>query len=139
RDAHSALELAQVLWLRGRAGLTPASPADNAHKACARIETLLPSQTVRSEEQIKFQQFATPPRIAWLLARVCALRAGDTVLEPSAGTGMLAHWAAKADARLILNEISPLRRDCLACLFPQATLTGHDGELIDELLDPRQV
>ena len=139
RDAHAALELAQVLWLRGRARLTPASPADNAHKAFALIETLLPSQTVRSEEQIKFQQFATPPRIAWLLARVCALRAGDTVLEPSAGTGMLAHWAAKADARLILNEISPLRRDCLACLFPQATLTGHDGELIDELLDPRQV
>ena len=139
RDAHAALELAQVLWLRGRAGLTPASPADNAHKVFTLIETLLPSQTVRSEEQVEFQQFSTPPRIAWLLARACALRAGDRVLEPSAGTGMLAHWAAKADARLILNEISPLRRDCLACLFPQATVSGHDGELIDELLDPRQV
>ncbi|AGH50658.1 methylase/helicase [Sphingomonas sp. MM-1] len=139
RDAHAAIELAQVLWLRAHAGLTPASPADSAHEAFTLIETLLPSQTVRSEEQIELQQFSTPPRIAWLLARACALRAGEAVLEPSAGTGMLATWAAKANARLILNEISPLRRDCLACLFPQATVSGHDGELIDELLDPRQV
>ena len=139
RDAHAAIELAQVLWLHAHAGLAPESPADDAHAAFAQLEALLPTQTVRSEEQIELQQFSTPPRIAWLLARACVLRAGEPVLEPSAGTGMLATWAAKADARLILNEISPLRRDCLACLFPQATVSGHDGELIDELLDPRQV
>jgi predicted RNA methylase len=61
--------------------------------------------------------------------------ADELVLEPSAGTGMLAVWAAKAGARLALNEISPLRRDCLSALFPAARVTGHDGELIDELLD----
>src|SRR3546814_12344887 len=49
---------------------------------------------------------------------------------------MLAIWAAKADARLALNEISPLRRDCLNALFPAARVTGHNAELIDELLDP---
>jgi len=139
RDAHAALELAQVLWLQGNVGLTPASPAAAAEAAFARLEALLPSQTVRSEEQIELQQFATPPRIAWLLARACALRVAETVLEPSAGTGMLAVWAARANAGLILNEISPLRRDCLGILFPEAMLSGHDGELIDELLDPRQV
>ncbi|MGX7952987.1 strawberry notch-like NTP hydrolase domain-containing protein [Tsuneonella sp. HG249] len=139
RDAHAALELAQVLWLRDSAGLTPASPAAAADAAFARPEVLLPSHTVRCEKQIELQQFATPPRIAWLLARACALRMGETVLEPSAGTGMLAIWAAKAEARLILNEISPLRRECLGLLFPDAEVSGHDGELIDELLNPLQV
>ncbi len=85
RDAHAALELAQVLWLRDSAGLTPASPAAAADAAFARPEALLPSHTVRSEEQIELQQFATPPRIAWLLTGACALRMGEAVLEPSAG------------------------------------------------------
>lgn len=139
RDAHAALELAQVLWLRDRADLTAASSLHDADRAFAQLEKSLPSQTGRSEEQIELQQFATPPRLAWLLARAAGLRLRETVLEPSAGTGMLATWAAKANARLLLNEISPLRRDCLACLFPDAIVSGHDGELIDELLDARQV
>ena len=42
----------------------------------------------------------------------------------------------KATARLALNEISPLRRECLGVVFPEATVTGFDGELIDELLTP---
>jgi len=86
--------------------------------------------------QVELQQFAIPPRIAWLLARACALEVGETVLEPSAGTGLLAVWPAKSDTRLILNEISPLRRECLACLFPGVAVNGHDG---DELLDPLRV
>ncbi|TCD04072.1 methylase [Erythrobacteraceae bacterium CFH 75059] len=139
RDAHAVLELAQVLWLRDSAGLSLGSSMRDAEAVFAQLETLLPSQTVRSEEQIALQQFATPPRMAWLLSRACALQGSETVLEPSAGTGMLAVWAANAGARLILNDISPLRRDCLVCLFPDAGVTGHDGELIDELLDPSQV
>lgn len=139
REAHAALELAQVLWFQDSVGLSPMSTVALAGDTFSKLEALLPSQTVRSDEQIELQQFATPPRIAWLLARACALGDDELVLEPSAGTGMLAVWAAKAGTRLILNEISPQRRDCLACLFPDATVTGHDGELVDELLDPRHV
>ena len=60
----------------------------------------------------------------------------DTLLEPSAGTGMLTWPAARAGARLLLNEIDPVRRLCLAEAFPQAHVTGLDGELIDDLLPP---
>jgi hypothetical protein len=136
RDAHAALELAQVLWLQGNSKLSPSSPPETAKSAFDRLEAQLPSQTVRSEEQIELQQFATPLYLAWLAARACDFGASEVALEPSAGTGMLAVWAESAGARLALNEISPLRRECLASLFPQATLSGHDGELIDELLDP---
>ncbi|WP_353226684.1 strawberry notch-like NTP hydrolase domain-containing protein [Novosphingobium sp.] len=136
RDAHTALELAQVLRLREQPQLTLASSPSAASTCFDCLEAQLPRQSVRSEEQIELQQFATPPRIAWLAARASALAPGDLVLEPSAGTGMLALWADKAGARLVLNEISALRRDCIESVFPAARVTGLDGELIDELLDP---
>ena len=136
RDAHAALELGQVLWLQECKAIDLSTCGADADSLFASLEKRLPTQTNRSEEQIEWQQFATPPRIAWLAARACVLSENDLVLEPSAGTGMLAVWAARAGAGLALNEISALRRDCLAAVFPDARLTGHDGELIDELLDP---
>ena len=136
RDAHAALELAQVQYLQSSDQISLSTPIDEAERFFGSLDTRLPTQTNRSDEQIEWQQFATPPRLAWLAARACALATGEHVLEPSAGTGMLAVWAAKAGARLCLNEISPLRRDCLSALFPAARVTGHDAELIDELLDP---
>jgi hypothetical protein len=136
RDAHAALELAQVLFVQDESELLTTLSPELADRTFSRLEALVPSQTTRSDEQIEWQQFATPPRIAWLAARACGISAEELVLEPSAGTGMLAVWAAKSGARLALNEISPLRRECLGTLFPAARLTALDGELIDELLDP---
>ncbi|WP_066560939.1 strawberry notch family protein [Croceicoccus bisphenolivorans] len=136
RDAHAALELAQVQHLQASDQIQLSSPIDEADQFFCCLDDRIPTQTNRSDEQIEWQQFATPPRLAWLAARACALATGELVLEPSAGTGMLAVWAAKASSRLALNEISPLRRDCLSALFPAARVTGYDAELIDELLDP---
>jgi hypothetical protein len=136
RDAHAALELAQVIHLKGCDAFNLDMPSASADAAFTRLAELVPTQTVRSDEQIELQQFATPPRLAWLAARACALASGELVLEPSAGTGMLAVWASKAASRLVINEISPLRRECLEVLFPTAPVTGFDAELIDELLDP---
>jgi hypothetical protein len=138
RDAHAALELAQVLWFQGHPALDLRSRPADAAECFDRLETLVPRQTVRSDEQIELQQFATPPRLAWLAARACAPVQCEHLLEPSTGTGMLAVWADKADARLMLNEISAQRRDCLRHLFPAANITGHDGELIDDLLGSAQ-
>jgi len=136
RDAHIALELAQTEFLQANAQIDLTASVADADRMFTALESVLPTQTNRSDEQIEWQQFATPPRLAWLAARACALATDELVLEPSAGTGMLAVWAAKAGSRLDLNEISPLRRDCLNALFPAARVTGHDAELIDELLDP---
>ena len=136
RDAHAATELAQVQYLQSSDQILLSTPIDEAEQFFCSLDARLPTQTNRSDEQIEWQQFATPPRLAWLAARACALATGELVLEPSAGTGMLAVWATKAGSRLALNEISPLRRDCLNALFPAARVAGHDAELIDELLDP---
>lgn len=136
RDAHAAIELAQVQYLQASEPIRLSARIEEADRFFCSLEARISTQTNRSEEQIEWQQFATPPRLAWLAARACALVADEVVLEPSAGTGMLAVWASKAGTRLALNEISPLRRDYLSALFPAARTTGYDAELIDELLDP---
>ena len=136
RDAYDALELAQVMFVTG-----PRSLIDDSDPAStlARLENLLrslPTQTHRAEEQIALQAFSTPLPLAWLAGRAARLSAADLVLEPSGGTGLLACSAARSNCRLVLNEIDPSRRRGLAAAYPEAALSGHDGELIHDLLDP---
>jgi len=135
RDGYDALELAQVLVFTGqRLPIDESDPASTLR----RLEDLarsLPTHTHRAEEQIALQAFSTPLPLAWLASRAARLSPADLVLEPSAGTGLLACPAARVGCGLALNEIDPGRRRCLAAAYPQATLTGHDGELIHDLLD----
>jgi predicted RNA methylase len=131
RDAYDVLELAQVLYLT-----TAALPADpmKCLAALTALTASLPTHTVRSEEQIALQQFSTPAPIAYLATLAARITATDTVLEPSAGTGLLAVFAARTGASLVLNEIDPARADMLQGAFPTAPVSRHDGELIHDLL-----
>ena len=136
RHTYDALELAQILFVTGSH-----SPVDDADPASTlrRFEDLagsLPTQTHRAEEQVALQAFSTPLPLAWLVARAARLASMDLVLEPSAGTGLLACSAARSACRLVLNEIDPGRRRCLAAAYPDAEISGHDAELIHDLLDP---
>ena len=102
--------------------------------AAARLlASRLLTETRRSEQQIRLQQFSTPLPFAALVLRAAAIRKGETVLEPSAGTGALAAFAARAGATLVLNEIDPFRQRLLRAVFG-GEVTGHDGEHIDDLL-----
>ena len=49
------------------------------------LAALEPSQTRRSEEQLKYQQFSTPLPLAYAALQAAMIRPGDVVLEPSAG------------------------------------------------------
>ena len=94
----------------------------------------LPTQTWRSREQTQFQQFSTPPTIAYLLAFILNLKTSETVLEPSAGTGSLVIWASSAGAKVITNEIDNRRRELLAYLGFEPT--AFNAEFIDDFLAP---
>ena len=73
-----------------------------------------------------------------------AIRPGDIVLEPSAGTGMLAVMAecalgkhgdgARSGNPLHLNEIATVRAGLLAGLFQDAPVTRHNAESIADYL-----
>ncbi|GLO79872.1 hypothetical protein MACH23_32930 [Sulfitobacter pontiacus] len=97
------------------------------------LASRLLTETRRSEQQIRLQQFSTPLSFAAMVVRAAAVRKGETLLEPSAGTGALAAFAARAGATLLLNEIDPFRQRLLRAVFG-GEVTGHDGEHIDDLL-----
>src|SRR5260370_2676153 len=59
----------------------------------------------------------------------------DLVLEPSAGTGLLAIFAELAGARLVLNELADTRAALLSRLFPSVAVTRHDAAYIHDHLD----
>ena len=133
RDAYDMLELAQVFHLE--TAVLPAAPASCLAELVELVANL-PTHTVRSEEQIELQQFSTPAPIAYLASVVARIGPTDLVLEPSAGTGLLAAFARRAGARLVLNELDPARAEMLRAAFPGTTVTRHDAELIHDLLAP---
>ena len=132
-DYNNAVEIGALLWLRESSRIDLATSVHEAEARFDWLEAALPPRHVRSEAQVELQQFSTPPMLAWLMAKAAAVCAQDTFLEPSAGNGALAVWGSVQSASLVLNEIDPARRDSLSNIFPSATITAHDGELIADL------
>ncbi|MBN8847138.1 MAG: strawberry notch family protein [Sphingomonas sp.] len=134
KTGYDACEAATILFLRkyGRTILarTPASSLS----LIERIAGLLPSHTRRSETSQALQQFSTPPGLAYVAAVAAAVGPNDRVLEPSAGTGMLAIHAELARADLALNELAEVRATLLGRLFPGIAVSHHDAASIDDRL-----
>ena len=97
-----------------------------------------PTQTKRSEEQIRLQQFSTPLPFAFLAARAAAITSDDVVLEPSAGTGALAGFAKRFGAQVTVNEIDARRRALLEIVTGQRA-SSFDAAQIDDMLTPATV
>jgi predicted RNA methylase len=96
---------------------------------------LASSQTRRSEESEHFQQFSTPITLGFVAAEAAALTPSDVVLEPSAGTGLLAIFAELAKVPHALNEIADTRAGRLGRLFRDVAVTQHNAEQIHNHLD----
>ncbi len=98
KTAYDACEAATVLFLRK---FGPAIRARAASPAAmlpmlAKIAGLLPTHTRRSEESQALQQFSTPIALGLAASTAAAITPADLVLEPSAGTGLLAILAELA-------------------------------------------
>jgi predicted RNA methylase len=135
KDAYEACEAAQILFLRRFGQALSRQPADAQLAMISKIAGLLPSQTRRSQESQALQQFSTPIPLAWIAARAAGLKTGDLVLEPSAGTGLLAIFAEIAGAELALNELADGRADLLDHLFRAAPVTRFDAAHVHDHLD----
>ena len=145
KDAYEAAEAAAVLFvqrygraMRRQAGAGPDGPRRMLAMLAA-IAALEPSHTKRSEDQVRLQQFSTPLPLAYAALRAASVRPGDVVLEPSAGTGMLAVMAGcalgnRTDGALHLNEIANTRATLLGQLFPGTPVTRHNAENIADHL-----
>lgn len=137
KDAYEALEAAQVLFIRryGAAILSHSPCAQTALAMLTKVARLIPTHTRRSEESQAMQQLSTPMPLAWVASRAAGIMADDVVLEPSAGTGLLAIFAEPTRARLFLNEYAVMRASLLEKLFPGTAVTQHDAARIDDYLD----
>ena len=137
KTAYDACEAATVLFLR-KFGLVirtrAGSPAAEL-SLLGKIAALLPTHTRRSEESQALQQFSTPIELAFAAATAAAITPADVVLEPSAGTGLLAIFAELAGSRLALNELAETRATLLGQLFPGAATTRYDAAHIHDHLD----
>lgn len=138
KDAYDACELAQALFLRryGRMLIARASTPQAVLRNLMKIAALIPTHTRRSEESQAMQQLSTPLPFAYVAAHAAALTADDVVLEPSAGTGLLAAHAEAFGARLALNELADTRAALLGKLFAVDQVTRHDAAQIHDRLDP---
>ncbi len=137
KDAYEALETAQVLFVRkyGPAILSRSASPQAALAMMSKIARLVPTHTRRSDESQAMQQLSTPLPLAFVAAHAAAIAAPDLVLEPSAGTGLLAIHAKIARASLALNELSAARADLLELLFSRVPTYRHDAAHIHDHLD----
>jgi hypothetical protein len=135
--AYEAGEVALVLFLRkfGRALLARAGSPSALLPLVAKVAALLPTHTRRSEEMERFQQFSTPLPMGLAALAAAQITPRDLVLEPSAGTGLLAILAEIAGGSLALNELADTRADLLRLLFPGRPVTSFDAAQIDDHLD----
>ena len=136
RDAYEAIEAATVLQIRRLAPQVARledAPAEIA-ALLATISGMGLTHSRRSEDQVALDQFSTPPELAALAVLAGQVRSGDRVLEPSAGTGLMAVVAEACGGVLTLNEIAPGRADLLDGLFASAARSRMDGRHVQDLL-----
>lgn len=142
KDAYDAMELGVNRYIERNK--TVFDPTVNTEIAKGNIRLLkevierLPTQSKRTGEQDEFQQFSTPPPLAYAAAWAAKLHPNDAVLEPSAGVGGLAIFGKNAGAReVVTNELSPRRKALLDTLgFTRGF--GENAEQLHNIL-PRDV
>ncbi|WP_188084338.1 strawberry notch-like NTP hydrolase domain-containing protein, partial [Sphingobium scionense] len=141
KSAYDACEAAQILFLRKYGNTIFLKYADPQARLAAieKIVGLMPTHTRRSETSQALQQFSTPAGLAYVAGVAAGFQPGERMLEPSAGTGLLAIQAEIAGARLMLNELAETRAALLDLLFPQVGVTAHDAAHVHDYLDPAAV
>jgi predicted RNA methylase len=141
KDAYDAMELGINNYILAHPSVfnPNAEPTEAAQTvgALKSVLALVPTQTKRTAEMDEFQQFSTPPAYAYVAAWVANIGKNDTVLEPSAGIGGLALFAANAGAnQIVVNELSPRRLEILKQTAgnPYGKFFNENAELINMVL-----
>jgi hypothetical protein len=131
QTAYDACEAATVLFQRK---FGPAIRAKAASPAAmlpmlAKLAGLLPSHTRRSDESQALQQFSTPIALGLAASTAAAITVADRVLEPSAGTGLLAILAeldglAMGAANVVFTPRRPKHTSLLLRSITQVQIRG---------------
>ena len=137
KTAYDACEAATVLFLRK---FGPAMRARAASPAAmlpmlAKIASLLPTHTRRSEESQALQQFRHRSALASRPASPPRSPQPTSCWSHRPAPDLLAILAELSGASLVLNEFAETRADLLSHLFPGIAVTRFDAAQIDDHLD----
>ena len=136
-DAYEAMECAHVRFIC-RHGAKMRQHACKARDPVGTLTALVsnlagtgPTHTHRDTTQVQMQQFSTPLEMGLAVAFAARLRPEDTIVEPSAGTGLLAvcalHLMTASEPGLALNEAAKTRAELLKRTFEHLRVTTHDA------------
>jgi hypothetical protein len=142
KDAYDGMELGINKYLMNadfvKAGNRSLEDALNTLSELQSIMRNIPTQTKRTEEMESYQQFSTPPTIAYTAARLANITSADVVLEPSAGIGGLALWGKAWGAKVYGNELSKRRLAFLNELGLDGTFNENAEQINNVLPDDIQ-
>lgn len=142
KDAYDGMELGINKYLMNadfvKAGNGSLEDALNTLSELQNILRNIPTQTKRTEEMESYQQFSTPPTIAFTAARLANITSDDVVLEPSAGIGGLALWGKAWGAKVYGNELSKRRLAFLNELGLDGTFNENAEQINNVLPDDVQ-
>lgn len=142
KDAYDGMELGINKYLMNadfvKAGNGSLEDALNTLSELQSIMRNIPTQTKRTEEMESYQQFSTPPTIAFTAARLANITSDDVVLEPSAGIGGLALWGKAWGAKVYGNELSKRRLAFLNELGLDGTFNENAEQINNVLPDDIQ-
>lgn len=130
KQAEEWMELGVTLAARKIA--TSVADPKEAYAQLVDLYERQPSFNTRTLQSKTLQAYSTPPPLAYLAGRLGKLHTGTTIVEPTAGHGMLL-IAGNQDAAYVLNELDPQRLARLGRLTGKPILS-HDATSQDFLL-----
>ena len=135
KTAYDTCEAATALFVRRCGAAMRAKATSPAAMLPMLMRSLVPTHTRQSEESESPQQFSTAIGLAFVASPAAAITPPDIVLEPSAGTGLLAILAELAGASLVLRESAESCAGVLSQPFPAVSTTRFDAAHINDHLD----
>jgi hypothetical protein len=139
KDAYDAMEMGINQHIAGIKEVDIQASAQDAQETVSALKLLVdrvPTQTTRTEEMDEFQQFSTPPPLAYVVNWAANIKGKDNVLEPSAGVGGIASFAKRV-AKTFTNELSSRRAGLLKQMGFDGVFT-ENAEQIHNIL-PKDV
>ena len=105
------LELAIVLTARTLVAASKSRPVATAYRRLVDLYRRQPNLGVRTSESMADQAYSTPAPLAYIASRLAGVAGAKSVLEPTAGNGMLLIEASPGKAAV--NEINDRRAEAL--------------------------